>query len=257
MGKGGGTPIQDIMDHARQSQEDWLEVGGDLLDHHDELRRRDQARKHDVHIRNTFAKGERRMTFKAFSATTAAQTKAEVACREFSHAVHMGIHDPLYEVPPGLLLSSLPGRGKTHLAMATLLDAASPDIDVRVCAVPSFLASIKASFSKQSSGDPDQILSWHKSADLLLLDDLGAERETEWAIETLYLLVDHRVKHELPTIITTNLSLTEFVKRADGEFSANYGDDPIYCARIYSRLRGMVIGNIHVLDGDDYRGKVG
>jgi DNA replication protein DnaC len=122
--------------------------------------------------------------------------------------------------------------------------------------VPSFLASIKASFSKQSSGDPDQILSWHKQADLLLLDDLGAERETEWAIETLYLLIDHRVKHELPTIITTNLTISEFVKRADGEFTANYGDDPIYCARIYSRLRGMVVGNIHVLDGEDYRARV-
>jgi DNA replication protein DnaC len=250
MGLGGGTSLQDIIAHAQESAEAWEGDEGSIVTA-EELRTRDAARRHDAHIRNTFAKGELKMTFGTFSPSTDAQSAAKLACEKFAQDV-AGRSDLL----TGMMLSSPPGRGKTHLAMATLLEVASPDCDVRVCAVPSFLASIKASFSKNTPGDPDQILSWHKQADLLLLDDLGAERETEWAIETLYLLVDHRVKHELPTIITTNLTPTEFVARANGKFTKNYGDDPIYCSRIYSRLRGMVIGNIHLLDGDDYRARV-
>jgi DNA replication protein DnaC len=122
--------------------------------------------------------------------------------------------------------------------------------------VPAFLARVKSRFSKSVHGDPNELLMKCQSADVLLIDDLGAERETEWAIETLYLIIDHRWHEEKPTIVTSNLTAGEFMERADGKFSKNYGDDPVYTSRIYSRLRGMLMGNIHVLDGDDYRAKV-
>ena len=207
-------------------------------------------RKHERHLNNTFSKLHRRMDFPSFDpSATDAIFRAKVACHNYASAIVAG------EEVSGLLLSSPPGRGKTHLGVATLQAVATPERRVEVCQVPNFLAEIKAAFSPRSDADPDLILNQMKTADVLLLDDLGAERETEWAIETLYLLVDHRVQNELPTIITTNLGLTEFNQRADGEFSKNYGDDPVFCSRIYSRLRGMVIGNIHVLDGEDYRAR--
>lgn len=72
---------------------------------------------------------------------------------------------------------------------------------------------------------------------LLLLDDLAAERGSEWTTEVLYRLLDHRYAWCLPTIITTNVPPTEVRERL--------GD------RIASRLNGM--GRRVVIEGPDRR----
>jgi DNA replication protein DnaC len=72
----------------------------------------------------------------------------------------------------------------------------------------------------------------------LCLDDLGAEKTTEYAITTLYLIIDRRIRNEMQTIITTNLSLDEI--------EATLG------ARIASRLAEMKIIKINM---PDYRKK--
>lgn len=76
-----------------------------------------------------------------------------------------------------------------------------------------------------------------QSADLLLLDDLAAERGSEWTVEVLYRLLDYRYAWELPTIITSNVPPPQIAERL--------GD------RIASRLAGM--GRTVVLEGPDHR----
>ena len=63
---------------------------------------------------------------------------------------------------------------------------------------------------------------------LLALDDLGMERPTEWAMETLSRLIDSRTMEGLPTIITSNYSLGELRDRWGG----------MEGARIVSRIAG-------------------
>ena len=48
-----------------------------------------------------------------------------------------------------------------------------------------------------------------KSAKLLILDDLGAEKASEWVKEQLYMLVNYRYEHMLPIVVTTNCSGAE------------------------------------------------
>jgi DNA replication protein DnaC len=74
--------------------------------------------------------------------------------------------------------------------------------------------------------------------DLLVLDDLGAEKTTEFAITTLYIIIDRRIRDAKRTIITTNLSLKEIEDKLD--------------ARIASRLSGMQNVKISM---PDYRKK--
>lgn len=76
-----------------------------------------------------------------------------------------------------------------------------------------------------------------QSADLLLLDDLAAERGSEWTVEVLYRLLDYRYAWELPTIITSNVPPPQITERL-GE-------------RIASRIAGM--GRTVVLEGPDHR----
>jgi DNA replication protein DnaC len=60
---------------------------------------------------------------------------------------------------------------------------------------------------------PDGSHTWaldpYLETDLLLLDDLGAGRQTEWTGDSLYRLVDHRWANDKPTIYSTNLNATE------------------------------------------------
>ncbi len=52
--------------------------------------------------------------------------------------------------------------------------------------------------------DMDEWMDSVKNADLLLLDDLGAERASEWVRERIFVIVNHRYREELPTIFTSN-----------------------------------------------------
>ena len=77
--------------------------------------------------------------------------------------------------------------------------------------------------------------------DLLALDDLGAERATDWALETLTRLIDTRTMRGLPTVITSNYRL--------GELRDLWGG--VTGQRIASRIAGAC--DIAHLGGEDRR----
>ena len=58
--------------------------------------------------------------------------------------------------------------------------------------------------------------------DLLIIDDLGAERSTDFALEKVYDIVDSRYRAKLPIILTTNLSMTEMKESADIRYTRIY-----------------------------------
>ena len=59
-------------------------------------------------------------------------------------------------------------------------------------------------------------------AKLLIIDDLGAERSTDFALEKVYDIVDSRYRAKLPIILTTNLSMTEMKESADIRYTRIY-----------------------------------
>lgn len=141
-----------------------------------------------------------------------------------------------------ILMSGPTGCGKTHLAVATLRSLVQrnsiPDSglwgvkDVVFTTAPELLLAIRSSFSRND--DEAELVAKYSKPSVLILDDLGADKATEWAITTLYLIIDKRDKELLPTIVTTNLSL--------GQIEGQYG------ARIASRLSGMKVITIQLPD---------
>ena len=137
-----------------------------------------------------------------------------------------------------LVLQGTYGCGKTHLANAT----ASEIMKTKGWAVmftsgADFLDGIRATFNSKSVQSADDFIRIGKEAKLLVLDDYGAESPTEWAREKLFQILNHRHAHNMPTIITTNLSLGQMQPR------------------IRSRMNESSIVNFIKISAPDYRVK--
>ena len=99
-----------------------------------------------------------------------------------------------------------PGTGKTTLAMLASKAAIDAGRTVAIYSTPALLARIRQTFDAE--GGEDGYLAFFDrlvNVDLLHLDDLGAERSTDWVLEQLYAIVDRRYNDERSIVFTTNL----------------------------------------------------
>lgn len=105
------------------------------------------------------------------------------------------------------------GTGKTHLAAAIGHYRLAMGDDPIFTVVPDLLDHLRATFSPATTVSYDKVFSQVRSADMLILDDLGTQNATEWAREKLYQILNHRYETRLPTVITTSLSLDKIDAR--------------------------------------------
>ena len=190
-----------------------------------------QAQKRITRLMGDGGVGERfrSRSFATFRVTPATKPAVDL-CRRFCAAIK---RDPKV---PGLLLKGSYGTGKTHLAVSILRETAEAGIPGMFVVVPDLIAKMLASFEAKD-GKAGDLVETAKSVPLLVLDDLGAENPKPWVVELVYVLINHRYEHMLPTIITTNY---------DGKQL-----DAIFGRRIVSRLAEMTVPvNIRA---EDYR----
>ncbi|MBQ6713188.1 MAG: ATP-binding protein [Selenomonadales bacterium] len=119
----------------------------------------------------------------------------------------------------GLLLYGDCGVGKTYAAACivnALVDSGVP------CLMTSFSRVLNALWSVE---DKQAYIDSLNQVDLLVIDDLGAERQSEYVAEQVFNIIDTRSRAKLPMIVTTNLTLREMTTP-----SAN--------KRIYERILG-------------------
>lgn len=171
-----------------------------------------------------------RQLFRNFdpSGPAAAVTEADNAAMTFA------------AVPAGwLVLHGPKGNGKSHLAAAItnyLIDErgtaalflTAPDL------LRSLRQEIQASVQGRS-GESSAMLDAVQEVPVLILDDLRAQRWTEWAEEQLFLLLDFRYRLELPTVVITNEELETLP------------------SRIYSRLGDRALWRVVHNPAPDYR----
>lgn len=132
-----------------------------------------------------------------------------------------------------LVIFGAVGVGKTHLAIAACRPAAERGLHVE------FVPAVEM-FDRLRPGRDDDALDDLLDADRLVIDDLGAERPTDWTAERLYLVVNRRWLDERPTIVTTNLE--------SKDLAAEVG------SRMFSRIVGSDAVGIR-LNGPDRRRK--
>ena len=115
----------------------------------------------------------------------------------------------------GLLLVGTVGVGKTHLAIG-ILQALIVEKSVRglFCDYRELLKRIQESYNPQVATTELQILAPIFNAEVLLLDELGAQKPTDWVWDTVALILNTRYNHKRTTLITTNYSNHPEGKRA-------------------------------------------
>ena len=142
----------------------------------------------------------------------------------------------------GLWLMGDVGTGKTTLAMLVSKAAVEAGRTVAIYSLPRLLARIRRTYD----ADPgeDSYLEFFRrltSVDLLHIDDLGAEKSSDWVLEQLYAIVDDRYQSQRAMVVTTNLK--------PGELEDQIGP------RTVSRLV-EICGDPLPLFGDDLRYRV-
>src|SRR5215203_3296081 len=118
--------------------------------------------------------------------------------------------DENLEAGRGLWLMGDVGTGKTSLAMLVSKAALEHGRSVAIYSLPRLLARIRRTYDADA-GEQSYLEFFHRltAVDLLHVDDLGAEKRTDWVLEQLYALIDERYEAQRSMLITTNLAHDE------------------------------------------------
>jgi DNA replication protein DnaC len=108
---------------------------------------------------------------------------------------------------PSLLMAGMTGAGKTHQAYGAVRALAQAGVGVRWRATTA--ADLYAGLRPRPGVDSERELAAVSRVPLLILDDLGAAKTSEWVEEITYRLINHRYNHCLPTLITSNLTIRD------------------------------------------------
>lgn len=97
------------------------------------------------------------------------------------------------------------GSGKTHLAAAVLNRWINQGGTGRFCELPALLRRLRATFSPDAKESEYRVFASIQETGLLVLDDVGKEKGSEWVWQTLYDLINYRYIRDMPMVITSNL----------------------------------------------------
>ncbi len=142
------------------------------------------------------------LTFETFDATIPGVADALAAAREF-----------ITDTRGWLVLYGGFGVGKTHLAAAIAHALVERGTPILFQVVPVLLTEMRAAFNPATDVALRDLVNSVMRVQVLILDDFGEEYDTPWVREQLFLLLNHRYNHRLPTVITTNRPLEAIDQR--------------------------------------------
>ncbi len=144
----------------------------------------------------------------------------------------------------GLLFMGPVGVGKTHLSVAILQGLMEKGVPSMFCEFGSLLKQIQDSYNPVSKSSEMKVLEPIYQAEVLVLDELGASKPTDWVRDTMMQIINTRYNDKKLTVFTTNFLDAH---RAPG--------DELLEDRIGVRLRSRLyeMCKTVVIEGEDYR----
>ncbi len=156
----------------------------------------------------------------------------------------------------GLIYIGPPGVGKTHLASAVLAELITRyGVCGRFVDFTTLIHRIQSTFEPTSPESKHQILDPVIDAEVLVLDELGAQKPRDWVMDTLYLIMNTRYTRRLPTIFTTNYRLESSAQGKDAKAPDDFGHlsariSPLLVSRLFQMAQPIQLADY------DYRRNV-
>lgn len=198
---------------CKQSKAYWNEV--DLKEEKQNKRKQFEQMIRQFYIQNYIGKQIQDYKFDNFITTETNKKEVEIAKDFTEKCINKNQKN-------GLIITGKSGVGKTHLATAILNRITEKDMLVLMGRLILLLDVIKDTFKDFSSKEKD-IIELYSEVDMLIIDDLGTERVSSWALEKLYTIIENRNENKLPIIVTTRFNkeslLDRFYQSEDKELS--------------------------------------
>lgn len=187
-----------------------------------ECRKREKERREELRKIESI-KANSLMDDKFRDSTFAAFKKNSSNARQFKMCRRYAEHfDEMRKKNQGLLFYGDVGTGKTYMA-ACIANYLMENLTT--CVMTSFVKMLQGTQRYRNEEDEEKSISRLNRASLLIIDDLGAERSTDYSLEKVYNIVDSRYRARKPMILTTNLTLRDM-----------QGNTDIRYTRIYDRI---------------------
>ena len=140
----------------------------------------------------------------------------------------------------GLIITGKLGVGKTHLAASIAKKLIENDKIVLMGRLNSLLDMIKETF-KDNTKSEKELIDLYSNVDMIIIDDLGTERISQWVLEKFYTIIENRIENKLPIIITTRFNKDGLINR----FKQSQDEELVKAviAKLYQNCYGIILKN--------------
>lgn len=141
----------------------------------------------------------------------------------------------------GLIITGESGLGKTHLAASIANKLIENDKIVLMGRLTMLLDMIKETFRDNTKSE-NELIELYSNVDMIIIDDLGTEKISQWALEKLYTIIQNRNENRLPIIITTRFDKQGLIERFSQSQDEQLVDAII--SKLYQMCYGITLKNI-------------
>lgn len=206
-----------------------------LQEHHDQIKKEHIA---ELYSRSGINQRFKERTFDSYNITSENKQYFSIALK------YVDTFEERIKDGNGIMFIGKSGAGKTYLACCIANNLLQKEHSVVFGTSITLLEKIKETYD---TGYQYKLLDSYVNAELLIIDDLGKEKPSEWTLEKLYYIIDERYQRMKPIIVTTNYNTEELTQRL------SLKDNVSTAESIISRLN-EVCGGVYV-DLTDQRRK--